>query len=94
MVPEGKRADGGAPNKPACPSTDGGGHPPAQVIHAPCTMYPDRLEGRDGGMDRGKVAGQHRETLAWDKRFAELVVYKEKNGNCNVPQVRVHWGCG
>ena len=23
---------------------------------------------------------------AWEERFDELVAYKEKNGNCNVPQ--------
>ena len=35
-------------------------------------------------MDRGKVARQHR--VVWEKKFNELVLYKEKNGNCNVPQ--------
>ena len=37
-------------------------------------------------MDRGKVkvARQHR--VLWQERFNELVLYKEKNGNCNVPR--------
>ena len=26
-------------------------------------------------------------TEAWEKRFQELVQYKEKHGNCNVPQI-------